>query len=168
MLCRVSFPDERLARAHLAARAGGQRRRARLTDACATPTRSRSEMVQRPRSQMGVAMPAPQADALYPYELTIVRRTGAWGETLVLAGEIDFASAPALERALRDVERAMPRRVVLDLAALDFLDSTALHLLIEAQRRAENDGHELILTHVPAHAQRLFALTGLGARLTIE
>ncbi len=114
-------------------------------------------------------MPAPQADvAQFPYELTIARRTEAGGETLILRGEIDLASAPVFERALHDAERSRPRRVVLDFAALSFLDSTAIHLLIDAQQRALINGHQLILTHVPAHAERLFALTGIRPLLTIE
>jgi anti-sigma B factor antagonist len=119
---------------------------------------------------MGVAtMPAPQADdALLGYDLSITRRTSPRCETLILGGEIDLGSAPALEQALRDAERAKPRRIVLDLAALSFLDSTAIHLLIEAQQRAEVNGHDLILTNVPAYAQRLFALTGIRPRLTIQ
>ncbi len=88
--------------------------------------------------------------------------------TLVLEGEIDLNSAPALERELQHAERLTPRRVVLDLDALAFLDSTAIHLLFDAQRRAEADGHELVLTRVPAHAQRLFSLTGLSPQLTLE
>ena len=114
-------------------------------------------------------MPSPQADdARFRNALTIARRTEPGSETLVLDGEIDLASAPELERALHDAERSMPRRVVLDLAALHFLDSTAIHLLIDAQRRADANNHRLILTRVPGHAQRLFALTGIRTRLTIE
>jgi len=114
-------------------------------------------------------MPAPQADAArFPYELTIARHTEDGSEILSLGGEIDLASGPALQRALLDAERSMPRRLVLDLAGLGFLDSTAIHLLLDAQERAEAKGHQLILTHVPAYAERLFELTGIRARLTIE
>ena len=114
-------------------------------------------------------MTLPQADlAQLANGLTIARRTQAGRETLVLDGEIDLLSAPALECALQDAERSRPRRVVLDLAALHFLDSTAIHLLIGAQQRADANNHQLILTHVPGHAQRLFTLTGIRTRLTIE
>jgi anti-sigma B factor antagonist len=106
--------------------------------------------------------------ALLPGQLTVTTRTSADEVTLLLYGEIDFASAPALEQALREAEKSRPRRVVLDLAALDFIDSTGIHLLIDAQQRADANGHQLILTHVPVHVQRLFALTGLDARLSFE
>lgn len=100
--------------------------------------------------------------------LTIDSRYDADTVTLVLRGEIDLASAPALERKLEDAESLLPRRIVLDLAGLDFIDSAGIHLLIDAQQRAQADGHQLILTHVPAHATRLFRLTGINERLVVE
>jgi anti-sigma B factor antagonist/stage II sporulation protein AA (anti-sigma F factor antagonist) len=57
---------------------------------------------------------------------------------------------------------------VLDLAGLEFIDSAGLHALLDAQVRAELNGHELVLTRVPAQALRLFSLTGLNTRLSIE
>ncbi len=105
---------------------------------------------------------------LVPSQLRIARRDDADSVTLVLRGEVDLASAPTLERALWDVERSSPARIVLDLAVLEFLDSTAIHLLIHAQERARANRHQLVLTHVPGHAQRLFELTGITTQLTIQ
>lgn len=97
--------------------------------------------------------------------LTIEHRTDEGSVTLSVHGEIDLASAPLLEQDLEDVERSSPRRIVLDLAALDFIDSTGIHLLIKAQRRADSNGHGLILTNIPPHARRLFRITGIDAQL---
>jgi anti-anti-sigma factor len=86
--------------------------------------------------------------------------------TLTVCGEIDLASGPALERALREAERPAGR-VVLDLEGLEFIDCIGIHVLIDAQERAEANGHELILTHIPPHAERVFRLTGVKAQLSI-
>jgi anti-sigma B factor antagonist len=99
--------------------------------------------------------------------LTIAYRAEADQTTLTVDGEIDLSSAPALERELHRAETGVSGRIVLDLAALEFIDSTGIHLLIDAQQRADDGGQELVLTHVPPHAQRLFRLTGLDARLAI-
>ena len=88
--------------------------------------------------------------------------------TLTVAGEIDLVSAAALDRELREAERAHRPRIILDFAALDFIDSTGLYLLIHAQWRAKARGHQLVLTHIPAHAKRLLELTGIGDQLVIE
>jgi anti-anti-sigma factor len=100
--------------------------------------------------------------------LTIANRTDADEATLVLSGDIDFASSPTLETELQKAENALPGRIVLNLAALKFIDSTGIHLLAHAQQRADAAAHRLVLTHVPPHARRLFSLTGIDARVSIE
>lgn len=100
-----------------------------------------------------------------PRHLTIDSRINSDGVTLLIEGEIDLASAPALERELREAESSMPRRIVLDLTALEFIDSTGIWLLFRAQERATAAGHTLALTRVPAQAQRLFSLTGVKTRV---
>lgn len=98
--------------------------------------------------------------AAKPTHLTIDNRGEPEGVTLIVGGEIDLASAPTLERALREAEDSRPRRIVLDLAALEFIDSTGIWVLFRAQQRATAAGHALAVTRVPANAQRLFSLTG--------
>lgn len=95
-----------------------------------------------------------------PRHLTIDSRGGSDAVTLLIQGEIDLASAPALERELREAESSMPRRIVLDLTGLEFIDSAGIFLLFRAQKRASAAGHSFALTEVPAQAKRLFGLTG--------
>jgi anti-anti-sigma factor len=99
--------------------------------------------------------------------LKIDRRVEPGLVTLALSGEADLGSAPALDGALHEAE-APARRIVLDLGDLSFIDSSGLQVVIEAQQRASENGHHLVLTRVPAHADRLFRLTGVTDRLTIE
>jgi anti-sigma B factor antagonist len=105
--------------------------------------------------------------APYPSQLEIARRTEPYGVRLIVRGEIDIASVPTLDQELRNAEGPV-RRIVLDLAGLAFIDSAGIHMLMGAQRRAEINGHEFVLAHVPAHARRLFSLTGIDAVLTIK
>ena len=103
---------------------------------------------------------------LTPAQLSIASRIEADGVTLSIGGELDLASAPALERELRDAESCTPpRRIALDLVALDFIDSTGIHLLPQAQQRADVSGHQFVLTHVPPQAQRFFRIAGISDRL---
>src|ERR1700761_9637949 len=55
--------------------------------------------------------------------LTVDSRTDGGVVTLVVRGEIDLASAPVLEHALRDAEASAGARIVVDLGGLDFIDS---------------------------------------------
>jgi anti-sigma B factor antagonist len=87
--------------------------------------------------------------------------------TLRVRGEIDLASARVLERELHHVENSAPCRIVLDLAGLDFMDSSGMRLLVAAQRRAQSQDHTLIVANVPHHTRRLLSVTGIDAELLI-
>ena len=81
------------------------------------------------------------------------------GRTLVLTGELDLATAPILESVLDrhcgDRDRAGD--VTLDLAALDFMDSTGIKLIIATARRLEGRGC-LILRSPASPIQRVLDL----------
>lgn len=90
------------------------------------------------------------------------------GTVIELAGELDLESAPELERQLREVERAGPGRVLIDLGDLEFMDSTGVAVIIRAGRAARENGHRLSLRPGPPQVQRLFELTGMLQRFTFE
>jgi anti-sigma B factor antagonist len=89
-------------------------------------------------------------------------RDGGLGAAWVhVAGELDIASAPRLERTLRGAE-LRARLVVLDLRELTFVDSCGVHVIVYASLRARRAGRRLVLLRGPAQIQRLLALSGAG------
>jgi anti-sigma B factor antagonist len=91
------------------------------------------------------------------------------GRTVVLSlsGELDLVSGPRLEEALRVLDDPDTEVLVLDLRGLDFMDSTGLHILVKAQRKAEESGRRLALVRGREQVQRLLHLTGMTDLLTI-
>jgi len=79
---------------------------------------------------------------------------------LELAGELDLESANALGALVGEHLDAGFPRLVLDLRAVTFMDSTGLHVLLEAQREARARGVELSLSPGPPNVQRVFDVTG--------
>ena len=75
-------------------------------------------------------------------------------------GELDLATAPTLRAALDRIEK--PKRLVLDLRGLTFIDSSGLHLLMALYQRAQHDGFQLTLVAPAGPADRTIQLTGLG------
>jgi anti-sigma B factor antagonist len=67
-------------------------------------------------------------------EIEVVAGADNGGETVVrVRGELDLATAPQLERALRLLlEESPPAVLVFDLARLDFMDSTGIAALLRA------------------------------------
>jgi anti-anti-sigma factor len=85
---------------------------------------------------------------------------------LELEGELDLATEPVLRDQLAELERDPPRRLVIDLGALSFIDATGLHLMESAYERILSDGTcSLELRPGPRVVQRLFELTGLDRSL---
>lgn len=91
------------------------------------------------------------------------------GGTLVLAlaGELSLAEAPRLEQRLDDALETNPSTVVVDLAAVEFIDSTGLSVLVRAQQQASERSITLGVVNPSQQALRLLSLTGLQERLTL-
>jgi anti-sigma B factor antagonist len=78
-------------------------------------------------------------------------------------GEVDLSSAPALKLALSALAGpAGPRDLVLELSALNHLDSTGLAVLIGFRKRLTAD-QRLVIASPSDEVRRLLALTGLDS-----
>ncbi|MGH2917599.1 MAG: STAS domain-containing protein [Solirubrobacteraceae bacterium] len=87
-------------------------------------------------------------------------RDGA-SHTICLFGELDLATAGAVERELERVEAGDAEAIVLDLSGLTFISSTGIALLLGAHSRSRGDSDRLALLRGPASVQRVFELTGV-------
>ena len=88
-------------------------------------------------------------------------------ERLALSGELDMLSAPILERELRAAARRHPRRIVLDLRELTFMDVSGLRAILDAARSARRDGASLAIANPMPHIVRLLELTAIDQTLEV-
>ncbi|MFJ9606168.1 STAS domain-containing protein [Kitasatospora sp. NPDC101176] len=94
------------------------------------------------------------------YALTIHVSAHAAGATVVvLAGELDYHTAPRLRRAIEGTPTALP--LVLDITGLRFCDSMGIAELVFASLRAGTPGTPLPLVGAPADLRHLLTLTGV-------
>jgi anti-sigma B factor antagonist len=84
---------------------------------------------------------------------------------LKLSGELDVASSGEFQQAVDAGSDCA--RLVVDLSALEFIDSTGLSVLVAAHNQAVAAGRDFSVVQGPAQVQRLLALTGLEQRLTV-
>jgi len=104
---------------------------------------------------------------LDPRVLTVSVTEPAPGVDLVtLAGELDFASGAELATALARLT-GRPRQIVVDLAPLEFVDSSGVKLLVTAARNAESDGGGLVLVSQTPTVRRVFEILHLSDVLTV-
>jgi anti-sigma B factor antagonist len=87
--------------------------------------------------------------------------------TLTLSGELDLLSSPVLERAIERLPEIDADLIILDLRPLEFMDSTGLHLVVQAHQQAHDAGRRFALVRGGEQVQRLLGLTGMTDALTI-
>jgi anti-sigma B factor antagonist len=97
--------------------------------------------------------------------LRIDVRHDAGRTTLVLAGELDMASAEALREALTAEDLQPEPLIVLDLQQLEFIDSTGLRTILAALERCRELGREFAITPGSQQVQRLLQITGVAEHL---
>ena len=83
---------------------------------------------------------------------------------LAASGEIDAHTAPALALAID----AAGIDVTLDLAGVEFVDSSGLRVLIDAHQRLEEVGGGLRLTALSEPVRRLLEISGVADYLHID
>ena len=93
---------------------------------------------------------------------------GADSARVVLAGELDDATAGHLNDRLREVTAELAGDLSVDLGLLTFIDSTGLAVLVTLHKRVQAMGWTLIVVEPTARARRLFQITGLDQFLMIE
>jgi anti-sigma B factor antagonist len=91
-----------------------------------------------------------------------VKRISADGsELLVVEGEIDIATSSRLIAALNEAVADAVRPLVVDLSAVQFMDSTGLALLLGACRRLRRRGQGFAVVCPSGTLKRVFEVTDL-------
>jgi anti-sigma B factor antagonist len=78
---------------------------------------------------------------------------------VTVRGALDLIRAYDFDDAMRRIERSAPGRLLLDLRALEFLDTTGLARILAVRRRCRRSGRRLVIVRGPHAIQRLFAMS---------
>ncbi|MES1248713.1 MAG: STAS domain-containing protein [Actinomycetota bacterium] len=84
-----------------------------------------------------------------------------------LAGELDLYNAHEVREALVTCTSETPQRLVVDLAEVKFVDSTALGVLIEARTRMENR-KAFLLASPGLETRRALEISGLDKHFNVH
>jgi anti-sigma B factor antagonist len=95
----------------------------------------------------------------------VERRSGAI--VIHLVGELDLYNAPELREALLKLCEEQPERLVVDLEEVDFIDSTALGVLIEVRTRLANR-RTFLLAAPGRETHRALTISGLDQHLAVH
>lgn len=89
------------------------------------------------------------------------------GVTMVIAGELDLTTRPVLAEHLSAVLCTRPRRLILDLAGIRFMDCGSARLIVSAGQFLP-EGRCPIIRHASRAVRRVLELTGFDAGCEIE
>lgn len=107
-----------------------------------------------------------EAEALHAAPVHEVARSG--GAVVVrLAGELDLYNADVVREALRKVLEDEPERLVVDLGGVEFLDSTALGVLVEARAKLGNSRGFMLAAPGP-EPRRALEVAGLDRHFSVQ
>jgi anti-anti-sigma factor len=81
--------------------------------------------------------------------------------TLAIQGEIDFGNVAALRARLSELIRSGTGPLTIDLAEVDFVDSTTIGVLIQAKKRLAQSERDLRIAQPKPGVRRVFELAGL-------
>ena len=88
---------------------------------------------------------------------------------LELSGEIDHHGARNAIRELElAVDTALPKKLVLDMTGVTFMDSSGIALILRAQQRMQLLDGSLLVCNVPQQAKRVLDAAGIGRLVTIR
>ena len=98
--------------------------------------------------------------------MTIEKNLNGTELTVNITGRLDTTTAPQLEAELKQ-SLAGIEKLVLDFAALEYLSSAGLRVLLQTQKTMNKQG-EMIIKNVNETINEIFEVTGFIDILTIE
>jgi anti-sigma B factor antagonist len=81
---------------------------------------------------------------------------------VVLAGEVDIDTAPQFKQAVKGAIAGGASNLIVDMAAVTFIDSTALGVLVSGVRQVRQRDGALAVVCGEENINRVFELTGLN------
>ena len=77
-----------------------------------------------------------------------------------LEGELDTAAAVGVENVLKPIYQSDGKDVIIDCAALEYISSSGLRILLNILKGAKATGSKVIMRHVNDDIKNVFKLTG--------
>jgi anti-sigma B factor antagonist len=85
------------------------------------------------------------------------------GAILCPVGEIDLGRAPAFREHIFSAQQKKPRRLIVDLGQVPYMDSSGVATLVEAMQTARRSGSKLVLCNMQARVRSIFEIARLDS-----
>ena len=119
-------------------------------------------MAAQPAERQMAGMRGGAADSFEVVDLPVDEVAG-----VAVRGEVELATTPVLTAALEEGIRRSSGPFVVDLAAVDFLDSSGIHCLVRARALLGRDDRALALVCPRNNVRRVLTLAGIDELVPI-
>ena len=82
-------------------------------------------------------------------------------------GDIDLSRAPSLRSQLSAIQAKRPRKLIIDLNGVPYMDSSGVATLVEAMQNARKSGSKLVLCALQDRVRSIFEIARLDMVFTI-
>jgi anti-anti-sigma factor len=86
---------------------------------------------------------------------------------IIVEGELDLYASPFVDDRVTALRTEGARRVTIDLAAVTFIDSSGLGVLVKQLKELRAEGGDLVLRSPPAQTLKVLQITGLDGTIPI-
>ncbi len=91
-----------------------------------------------------------------------------YGATIIVPeGDIDLARSPVLRNSIRQAQNSKPKRLIVDLGLVDYMDSSGVATLVEALQVARRSNTKVILCGMKDRVRSIFEIARLDTVFTI-
>ena len=113
--------------------------------------------------------PSPASDKKKALETAIAQIEKNFGKgTVMRLGDKPEMQVDAIPTGSLALDAALPRKLVLDLGGVTFMDSSGIALILRAQQRMQMLDGSLLVCNVPRQARRVLDAAGIGRLVTIR
>ncbi len=102
-----------------------------------------------------------------PHNLIKDVRVTSEATIVMLSGDVDLHHSPSLHAALVDIAGGRPKRLVVDLSEVPYIDSSGVGTLVEVFRRVTSYKGKMILCGLGERVRGVFEITKLDRFFTI-
>ena len=99
--------------------------------------------------------------------MTIAIESAANAQIVALQGQINSANAATTEAEVLALVTSGQKNLVIDFAALDYISSAGLRMVLVVAKRLKQEGGKLVLCTMQPHIREVFDISGFLAILNV-
>jgi len=100
-------------------------------------------------------------------DMRVGTRVQSGAVILVPEGDVDLSRSPVLRQKLREAQGSKPRKLIVDLALVEYMDSSGVATLVEALQIARKNSTKMVLCGLKDRVRSIFEIARLETVFTI-